>query len=159
MLAKLSFRNMKRSVRDYTVYMLTMTVITAFMYAFNSLIFQNELNKHLETEGMMEVMIGFATFFIILIVAWLIHYMVRFMLEKRSGEFGIYLLLGMKKKMISRLYMRENMLLGSISFLGGIVFGILLQQVLMTVMFAMVRMDYRLHISFHRGTILMTALC
>ena len=159
MLAKLSFRNMKRSVRDYTVYMLTMTVITAFMYAFNSLIFQNELNKHLETEGMMEVMIGFATFFIILIVAWLIHYMVRFMLEKRSGEFGIYLLLGMKKKMISRLYMRENMLLGSISFLGGVVFGILLQQVLMTVMFAMVRMDYRLHISFHRGTILMTALC
>ena len=159
MLAKLSFRNMKRSVRDYTVYMLTMTVITAFMYAFNSLIFQNELNKHLETEGMMEVMIGFATFFIILIVAWLIHYMVRFMLEKRSGEFGIYLLLGMKKKMISRLYMRENMLLGSISFLGGVVFGILLQQVLMTVMFAMVRMDYRLHISFHRGTILMTAFC
>ncbi len=159
MLTKLSFRNMKRSVRDYTVYMLTMTVITAFMYAFNSLIFQNELNKHLETEGMMEVMIGFATFFIILIVAWLIHYMVRFMLEKRSGEFGIYLLLGMKKKMISRLYMRENMLLGSISFLGGVVFGILLQQVLMTVMFAMVRMDYRLHISFHRGTILMTALC
>ena len=157
MLAKLSFRNMKRSVRDYTVYMLTMTVITAFMYAFNSLIFQNELNKHLETEGMMEVMIGFATFFIILIVAWLIHYMVRFMLEKRSGEFGIYLLLGMKKKMISRLYMRENMLLGSISFLGGIVFGILLQQVLMTVMFAMVRMAYRLHISFHKGTILMTA--
>ena len=159
MLTKLNFRNMKRSVRDYTVYMLTMTVITAFMYAFNSLIFQNELNKHLETEGMMEVMIGFATFFIILIVAWLIHYMVRFMLEKRSGEFGIYLLLGMKKKMISRLYMRENMLLGSISFLGGVVFGILLQQVLMTVMFAMVRMDYRLHISFHRGTILMTAFC
>lgn len=159
MLAKLSFRNMKRSVRDYTVYMLTMTVITAFMYAFNSLIFQNELNKHLETESMMEVMIGFATFFIILIVAWLIHYMVRFMLEKRSGEFGIYLLLGMKKKMISRLYMRENMLLGGISFLGGIVFGILLQQVLMTVMFAMVRMAYRLHISFHKGTILMTAFC
>lgn len=157
MFAKLSFRNMKRSARDYTVYMLTMTVITALMYTFDSLIFQNELNKYLETESLMEMMIWFATFFIILIVAWLIHYMVRFMLEKRSGEFGIYLLLGMKRKMISRLYMRENMLLGGISFLGGLVFGVLLQQVLMTVMFAMVRMEYRLHINFHRGTILMTA--
>lgn len=159
MLAKLGFRNMKRSMRDYTVYMLTMTLITALMYAFNSLIFQNELIEQLETDSIMEMMIGFATFFIMLIVVWLIHYMVRFMLEKRSGEFGIYLLLGMKKRTISRLYMQENLLLGGVSFLAGILFGVLLQQVLMTVMFAMVRMEYRLHISFHKGTILMTALC
>lgn len=43
-------------------------------------------------------MVGLSTFFIILIVSWLINYMVRFMLEKRSTEFGIYLLLGMKKE-------------------------------------------------------------
>ena len=43
MLTKLSFRNMKRSLRDYLVYALTMTMVTALMYAFNSLIFQNEL--------------------------------------------------------------------------------------------------------------------
>ena len=159
MLAILGFRNMKRSMGDYTVYMLTMTLITALMYAFNSLIFQNELIEQLETDSIMEMMIGFATFFIMLIVVWLIHYMVRFMLEKRSGEFGIYLLLGMKKRTISRLYMQENLLLGGVSFLAGILFGVLLQQVLMTVMFAMVRMEYRLHISFHKGTILMTALC
>ena len=41
---------------------------------------------------------GIATFFIVLIVACLINYMIRFMLEKRSQEFGIYLLLGMKKE-------------------------------------------------------------
>lgn len=112
MLSKLAFRNMRRSVRDYLVYMLTMTVVTALMYAFNSLIFQNDVKQYFELEAMMEVMIGLATFFIVLIVAWLINYMVRFMLEKRSSEFGIYLLLGMKKKMVARIYMRENILLG-----------------------------------------------
>ena len=45
MLSKLAFRNMKRSIRDYLVYMLTMTVVTALMYAFNSLIFQNDVNQ------------------------------------------------------------------------------------------------------------------
>ena len=125
MLSKLAFRNMKRSAKDYLVYMLTMAVVTALMYAFNSLIFQNDINQYFELEALMEVMIGLATFFIVLIVAWLINYMVRFMLEKRSSEFGIYLLLGMKKKMISRIYMRENILLGGISFLIGILFGIL----------------------------------
>ncbi len=159
MLTKLSFRNMKRSLRDYLVYALTMTVVTALIYAFSSLIFQNELTGCYELEGLMEIMIVFATFFIVLIVAWLINYMVRFMLEKRSTEFGIYLLLGMKKKKIARLYMRENMLLGAAAFLTGLALGVLLQQVLMAVMFSMVRMEFHLNIRFHPGTIGMTTLC
>lgn len=159
MLGKLAFRNMKRSARDYLVYILTMTVVTALMFAFNSLIFQNALTGYFKQEAMMEIMIGLATFFIVLIVAWLINYMVKFMLEKRSSEFGIYLLLGMKKKMVSRLYMRENLLLGGISFLMGVLLGMLLRQVLMAVMFAMVRMDYQLNVSMSPWTILMTVLC
>ena len=70
MFGKLAFRNMKRSARDYLVYILTMTVVTALMYAFNSLIFQNDVNQYFELEAIMEVMIGLATFFIVLIVAW-----------------------------------------------------------------------------------------
>lgn len=159
MLGKLAYRNMKRSARDYLVYIFTMTVVTALMYAFNSLIFENTLPRFSETAGILEMMTGLATFFIVLIVAWLINYMVRFMLEKRSGEFGIYLLLGMKKKEISRLYMRENLLLGGTAFLFGLALGILLRQVLMAVLFAMMRMEYRLDISFHPGTVLMTVLC
>lgn len=152
---------MKRSARDYLVYILTMTVVTALMYSFNSLFFQNELAIYFSVEGadMMATMIGLATFFIVLIVAWLINYMVRFMLEKRSTEFGIYLLLGMKKKTVSRLYVRENTLLGCIAFLLGCVLGVLLQQILLTVMFSMVRMEYHMHISIDRRTVLMTVLC
>lgn len=161
MLNKLAFRNMKRSVRDYLVYLLTMTLVTALMYSFNSLFFQNELAAYYDMQNadIMSVMIGLATFFIILIVAWLIHYMVRFLLEKRSTEFGIYLLLGMKKKKVSGLYIRENILLGSLAFLLGCALGIFLQQILFTVMFAMVRREYRLHISLNRWTVLMTVLC
>lgn len=102
MLGKLAFRNMKRSAGDYLVYTLTMTVVTALMYAFNSLIFQNIIETS-EMAIMMKAMLGMATVFIVLIVAWLINYMVHFMLEKRSAELGIYMLLGMKKKTISRL--------------------------------------------------------
>ena len=156
---KLAYRNMKRSARDYLVYLLTMTVINALMFAFNSLIFQNGLRGYFEVEGIMEVMIGLATVFIVLIVAWLIHYMVGFMLEKRSDEFGIYLLLGMEKKDVSSLYLKENLMLGGISFLLGSLLGILFQQVVEAVMFAMVRMEYRLHISFHGRTALMTLAC
>lgn len=159
MLAKLSLRNMKRSAKDYMTYTLTMTIVFTLMYAFNSLIFQDELSDLLGQEKVMGMMIVLATVFILLIVAWLINYMVRFMLEKRSTEFGIYLLLGMSKKTVSRLYMRENMLLGGFSFLIGHAAGLLLQQVLTTVMFSMMHMEYRLHISFSPATSFMTLLC
>ncbi len=158
MYMKLAFRNMKRSAKDYLIYLLTMALISALMYTFNSLLFQNELRKYQNAEDMMEVMTALATVFIILVTAWLIGYMVRFMMEKRSGEFGIYLLLGMKKSALAKLYLQENILLGSLSLLSGIPFGILLQQVLMAVLFSMTGMAYRLHISFHPGTLLMTLL-
>lgn len=45
--------------------------------------------------------------------------------EKRSREFGIYLLLGMEKRQIAKLYMRESVLLGAGAFLAGLVFGVL----------------------------------
>ena len=159
MLGKLAFRNVRRSARDYLVYFLTMTFVTALMFAFNSLIFTRDIEEMFQAAGLMMALVGLATFFIVLIVAWLINYMVRFMLEKRSREFGIYLLIGMKKKEIARLYQRENVLLGIGAFFIGMVFGVLLQQVIMTILYSMIRMKYDLHMEFNRDCILMTAAC
>ncbi len=159
MLGKLAFRNVRRSARDYLVYFLTMTFVTALMFAFNSLIFTRDIEEMFQVAGLMMALVGLATFFIVLIVAWLINYMVRFMLEKRSREFGIYLLIGMKKKEIARLYQRENVLLGIGAFFIGMVFGVLLQQVIMTILYSMIRMKYDLHMEFNRDCILMTAAC
>ena len=158
MLSKLAFRNMKRSARDYLVYLLTMSLISALMYTFNSLLFQNEAGKYYDAEDMLEVLVVLATVFIVWITAWLIGYMVRFMMGKRSREFGIYLLLGMKKGTIAKLYLQENILLGSFSLLLGMGFGILLQQILMAILFSMLRMTYHLHIALHPGTVIMTPL-
>lgn len=159
MLNKLSFRNMQRSMKDYLVYVMTMSVITAFMYAFSSLFFDQELSDTFAIEGLMMAMIGMATFFIVLIVAWLINYMVKFMLEKRSTEFGIYMLLGMKKKKIANLYLKENFLLGIVAYIPGVVLGMILQQMLMAVLYSMTRQVYHFHLSLNGYTILVTTLC
>lgn len=159
MLAKLALRNVRRSAKDYLVYFFTMTVVVALMFAFNSLLFSEDIKKMSEQAQIMEAMIGLATFFIVLIIAWLINYMLRFILEKRSREFGTYLLLGMKKKQIARLYMRENVLLGAGSFLLGIAGGVLVQQILMSVLYSMVMLDYRLNIEISKGCLIMTMSC
>ena len=119
MMCKLAFRNVKRMAKDYIVYFMTMAVVTALMFSFHTLLFSKDVQNLFQMDAMMSVMTGLATAFIVPIIAWLINYMVRFILEKRSREFGIYLLVGVKKKEIARLYFTENLLLGAGNFLDG----------------------------------------
>ena len=159
MLGKLAFRNVKRSAKDYLVYLLTMTFVTALMFSFNTVLFSKQIKTSPDSEGIMEILIGLATFFVVLIVAWLIHYMVRFMLDKRSREFGIYLLIGMERKEIIRLYIRENLLLGFLAFGSGLVLGGLLQQVLFSILAHIMKLEYQIHLEYHKACVLMTAGC
>lgn len=51
MFGKLAFRNVRRSARDYLVYVLTMTFIVALMFAFNSIIFSRDIQKMMNLPG------------------------------------------------------------------------------------------------------------
>ncbi len=108
MMCKLAFRNVKRMAKDYIVYFMTMAVVTALMFSFHTLLFSKDVQNLFQMDAMMGVMTGLATAFIVPIMAWLINYMVRFVLEKRSREFGIYLLVGVRKRDCETLFYRES---------------------------------------------------
>lgn len=159
MLNKLALRNVKRSMRDYLVYLITMIAVAAMMFAFNSLIFSKDIQEMCSEAMVLGAMLGMATFFIVLIVAWLINYMARFMLEKRSREFATYLLIGLKKKELSRLYMKENLLIGTVALILGIGLETLLQQIIMTVFYSVFSEDYHLRIQINGWCLFMTVCC
>lgn len=120
-------RNARRSFKDYLIYIATMTIISTLMFSFHGMIFSKDMRRLFREMGIFAVLIGMASFFIIGIVIWLVNYIVTFMMEKRSKEFGTYLLLGMTKKQIITLFRRENYLLGMIATLLGILPGYLFQ--------------------------------
>ena len=64
-----------------------------------------------------------------------------------------------KKKEIARLYFTENLLLGAGAFLVGMGLGLLFQQILLSIFYSMVQLDYKLHLEWNRNCILMTAAC
>jgi len=70
----------------------------------------------------------FVNAFIIVVVCFLINYTVKFMFSKRSKEFGTYMLLGIKKKKISRLFLLENILFGFIALILSIPIGFVFSQ-------------------------------
>ena len=141
MIRRLAYRNMKRFAGDYQIYMITLVVVAALLYAFDSLFWDKELGRFDQMNQMMMIMVG------------------HFMMERRSREFGIYLLLGMKKGQVARVYIRENLMLGGIAFFVGSVLGVFFQQILRSVIDSMVRIPYSFRLSWDYRTWLMTFGC
>ena len=160
MLNKLAWRNMKRSAGKYEIYLVTMGLVTALIYAFNCLLFLS-LDGQLDddTDIAMRVMVIIALCFVIWIVAWLIHYMVQFMLRQKSREFAIYMLSGMTGKKIAGLYLKENFLLGIVAFFPGLVAGIVIQQLLFSVLYRLIGKNYALSFRIYPYALLITGCC
>ena len=137
MLNKLALRNVKRSFKDYLIYIITVTISFSLIFAFNLISFSDDLQEL--TKGMenFKYAIMFVSVIVIFVIGWLINYTMNFMFEKRSKEFGTYMLLGIEKKDINKMFLTENIILGLIasviSFFGGILISVLLTSIVMNV--------------------------
>lgn len=141
MLSKLVLRNAGRSLKLYMIYLFTMILVAALMFSFHSMIFSEEIRSLSQEAGMFGILILMANVFIVLIMVWLIHYMVSFMAQQRGKEFGIYMLLGFRRKQIARLFLMENMVLGAAALIIGTVPGIFFQQVLTSAIYGILETE------------------
>lgn len=157
MLSKLTFRNAARSVRDYMIYISTMSLICALMYAFHGMMFSDDLKAISNDVQIFAALIGLASFFIMIIVVWLVHYMVHFMMERRSREFGTYMLLGMKKKKVAGVFWKENILLGFVSLLIGILPGFIFQKLFINIFYSVLDSEYRISAEINIWGLFITA--
>ncbi|MFD3157312.1 ABC transporter permease [Haloimpatiens sp. FM7330] len=158
MLTKLAYRNVKRSIKDYFIYIITITIVVSLMFAFNSMMFSDMIrgmNSHMTDYMFLLVLFSII---VVIIIAWLINYMTKFMLDKRSKEFGTYLLLGMENKEISKLFLCENILLGIISFIFGVILGSFIFQLLTAIVTVFFGKDYHIAIRFDIKALLLTIL-
>jgi len=120
MLGKLSLRNAKRQAKDYIIYFITVIISVSLMFAFNLIASSNDIKELSSYMEEFSTAIHAISFVIVLIMAWIINYTMRFMLEKRSKEFGTYEILGIEKKSISNMFTLENIVIGVIAFIIGL---------------------------------------
>lgn len=130
MYAKLVFRNAKRSVKDYLVYIVTMTICVTLFYAFLSISSSyynpdigSEYDFTLLSDGM-KAAICMITLLLIFLIRFVNHYMLR----QKQKEFAIQSIMGMEQKTIGRIFFAETLIMGMISILIGIFFGVFCSQ-------------------------------
>ena len=132
MLFKLSFNNMKKSIKDYSIYFLTLVLGVSIFYMFNSLDSQQAMlqvsQSQREIIKLMITMLGFVSVFVAVVLGLLIVYANNFLINRRKKEFGIYMTLGMGRRQISKIILMETIFVGVISLVDGLIIGIFASQ-------------------------------
>ncbi len=129
---KLALNNVKKSLKNYLIYFITLVFGVIILYTFNSL--DNDiaiLSNNALLSSSISFVRGIVSIFSILvciIFAFLIIYANNYLMKQRKKEFGIYSILGMDRRDINKLMFREMMIIGIFSLIIGIVFGVFISK-------------------------------
>lgn len=145
---KLALRNLKRSLKEYSIYVFTVTIKMTLLYAFFAIAFSGEMQDLVTTYDNIKSIMIMVSILVTLIIAWLIYYISNFILQKRSREFGMYLLLGMKRTQVSRMFLFEQLALGAVGFFIGCVLGIFVYEILHAILLNIFGFAYAFQLSF-----------
>ena len=108
MYAKLAFKNIRRSLRDYIIYFVTITLTAALMYVFLALGFSQDIIAMSENMSMLTSGILILSVLIAFMTSFVIGYAIRFMLGQRKKELATYELMGMESKQCAICFWRKH---------------------------------------------------
>ncbi len=132
MLCKLAVRNLKKSVKDYSIYFFTLVLGVTVFYLFNAIKTQTimlELSDHqMSTVNIMNNTLSSVSVFVSIVLGCLIIYANNYLIKRRKKEFGVYLTLGSSKGSMSRMLLVETFLIGLVSMVAGLILGVFLSQ-------------------------------
>ncbi len=161
---KLILRNVRKNMRDHLIYFLTLMISVSMFYAFNSLSDQTAFSDLSATKALLyeqlDRLMALLSVVIAVVLAFLIVYADRFLLRRRKKELGIYMMSGMKKGRISRLFAAKTLCVGLFSLAAGLILGLFFSQgvsLLSIQLFAADLSDYRFVLSGE--ALRQTALC
>ena len=120
---KLAIQNIRRSLRDYIIYLVTLTLTAALMYSFLALGFSSDVLAMAENMSMLTTGILLMSALVAFMSSFVIGYAIRFMLGRRKKEFATYELIGMEAKTVRNLFLAENSIIGTGAFLLGSLVG------------------------------------
>ncbi|MBR3642093.1 MAG: FtsX-like permease family protein, partial [Parasporobacterium sp.] len=136
MLFKLSIKNIRKSIRDYAIYFVTLVLGVAVFYIFNAIEAQTSFLMVSDSTAdalklMVQVITGLSVF-IAFVLGFLIVYASRFLMKRRNREFALYMILGMRKGAIAAILSIESIAIGILSLAAGLLIGIGASQLMST---------------------------
>ena len=160
MYAKLALRNVRRTARDYLIYVVTLVLSVGMFYGFFSLV-SPYYNATLPVPIHLDVlkkMMRIAVPLVGLLVVFLMSYVNSYMLRRKQKEFAIETIIGMEQKTVAFLFFLETSVMGATAILLGVLLGMLLSQIISVIVVQSFGENYHLHLFLFPDTFLGTVI-
>ncbi|CAG9614057.1 Bacitracin export permease protein BceB [Bacillus rhizoplanae] len=157
-LSSIAFRNIKRNFKDYALYFMSMIFSIVIYFTFAALQYNTQMEKAAEGSKKISGAFQVSSVMLIIFVAVFIIYSNSFFTRKRKKEVGLYSLLGIRKRQIGRMLFYENMLMGLMSLVIGIVIGSLLSKLFLELLVSLMGLDLHVHFEVPLAAITNTAV-
>ena len=160
MYAKLALENVKKSTKDYLIYIVTLTACISMFYAFLS-ISSNYYDPNIGAEFNLDILgdgIKYAILLITVLLMFLMQYVNHFMIQRRKREFAIQSIIGMEQSTIARLFFVESLIMGIFSLIVGIGLGGVFSQFFTAMLLQMYHKPFEFSFMLFPDTIILTIL-
>lgn len=157
MYPRLAFDNIRKNARTYIPYILTCSFAVAMFYIMKSL----SLNKGIENVqggNTIAYMLNLGTYIIAIFVCIFLFYTNSFLMKNRKKEFGLFNILGMEKRHISKVIGYESLYVALISFSAGIFSGILLDKLMYMLILKFMKAEIPLGFYISKNAIISTVI-
>lgn len=158
MYVKLAIGNAKKSIKDYLIYFITITLCVSLFYAFTSL---SSSSYELITEDSynfdaLKQILKYSTYVITGLLVVLIGYVNQYMMRRRQREFATYILLGTEQKNVALMFFIETLIIGIVSIIAGIFVGMLFSQVVTALVLMSAKQEIVFNFRLYMDTVAIT---
>lgn len=126
-LFEFAWKNISRDKRNYIYYFINCVFSVFVFFLFSVLSFHPAL-KVIDNQSTMGLILAVGEAISVAFSFCFISYSMRCFLKNRSRQLGLITLLGASKKQLNRLVFTENMLVGLLSIVTGILFGVIFSK-------------------------------
>lgn len=157
MYPRLAFDNIRKNARTYIPYILTCSFAVAMFYIMKSLSL-NEGIENVQGGNTIAYILNLGTYIIAIFVCIFLFYTNSFLMKNRKKEFGLFNILGMEKRHISKIIGFESLYVSLISFSTGIFTGIVLDKLMYLMILKFMKAEIPLGFYISKNAIVSTVI-
>lgn len=152
---KLAVTNIGKNRKSYLPYILT-CVLTVMMFYTMDAICKNEGVRQMPGADSMMVILNMASWITGIFSAIFLFYTNSFLVKQRKKEFGVYQVLGMDKRNLTKMLLWESVFTAAVSLGLGLLLGILLGKLMFLILLKMINFSVPLSFSIEPEAIVRT---
>lgn len=137
---KLAITNIKKNKLLYIPYIISGIVVISFVYMMSFM----KLNKGIDTvygAETVKAMMSLGLWIVLIFSYIFLFYTNSFLIKRRKKEFGVYNMLGMEKRHVSRVFAVESIIVALISMVSGLIVGIVFSKLCMLLFLYIIKLD------------------